>query len=33
MVLGDGSAQQFTQAGLREHLAQTGDKSNCVLKP
>ena len=33
LLLGDGSVQQFSQAGLRQHIAQTGDQSNCVLKP
>jgi prepilin-type N-terminal cleavage/methylation domain-containing protein len=33
VALGDGSVQQLSQAGLREHLAQTGDQSNCALKP
>jgi len=31
--LGDGSVQQLSQNGLRQHLAQTGDQSNCALKP
>lgn len=35
MVMGDGSAQQISQNGLRRHLEQTGDANgnNCVLKP
>jgi hypothetical protein len=33
IALGDGSVQQLSESGLREHLAQTGDQSNCVLKP
>ena len=35
MALTDGSAQQFSQASLKKHLAQTGDPnfSNCILKP
>lgn len=33
IALGDGSVQQFSQSGLRQHLAQTGDQSNCILKP
>ena len=35
MALTDGSAHQFTQTSLRDHLRVTGDPnlSNCVLKP
>jgi prepilin-type N-terminal cleavage/methylation domain-containing protein len=35
MGLADGSAHQFTQFQLLEHLASTGDTnfSNCILKP
>ena len=33
MALADGSAQQMSQAALKKHLAQTGDISNCILKP
>jgi prepilin-type N-terminal cleavage/methylation domain-containing protein len=35
MALTDGSAHQFTQTSLKEHLRMTGDPnlSNCVLKP
>ncbi len=33
MALTDGSAQQMSQATLKKHLAQTGDISNCILKP
>jgi hypothetical protein len=33
LALGDGSVQQLSESGLRQHLAQTGDQSNCVLKP
>jgi len=35
MALADGSAHQFTQTSLKEHLRVTGDPnlSNCVLKP
>jgi prepilin-type N-terminal cleavage/methylation domain-containing protein len=33
MVTVEGSAQQLTPAGLRAHMATTGDGKNCVLKP
>ena len=33
IALGDGSVHQLSENGLRQHLAQTGDQSNCVLKP
>ncbi|HWN97598.1 MAG TPA: DUF1559 domain-containing protein [Methylomirabilota bacterium] len=33
LALGDGSVQQLSQIGLRQHLAQTDDQGNCVLKP
>jgi prepilin-type N-terminal cleavage/methylation domain-containing protein len=33
LALGDGSVHQLSENGLRDHLAQTGDQSNCVLKP
>ena len=35
MALTDGSGQQYTQAGLKEHLQSAGDEnfSNCILKP
>jgi prepilin-type N-terminal cleavage/methylation domain-containing protein len=35
MLMGDGSAQQLSQGGLRRHLSQTGDPNqfNHVLKP
>jgi len=33
ILIGDGSVHQFSQDGLRQHLAQTGDQSNCALKP
>jgi len=33
VALGDGSVQQLSQVGLFQHLAQTGDQSNCALKP
>jgi prepilin-type N-terminal cleavage/methylation domain-containing protein len=33
VALGDGSVHQFSQNDLRQHLAQTGDQSNCILKP
>jgi len=35
MVMGDGSAQQLSVSGLRQHLQQSGDPnaSNCALKP
>jgi prepilin-type N-terminal cleavage/methylation domain-containing protein len=32
-ALGDGSVHQLSQAGLVQHIAQTGDQSNCILKP
>ena len=32
-ALGDGSVQQLSENDVRQHLAQTGDQSNCVLKP
>ena len=33
MVMADGSAQQFSQAGLTNAMANTGDSRNCSLKP
>ena len=33
MVMADGSAHQFTQAGLATAMANTGDSRNCSLKP
>jgi prepilin-type N-terminal cleavage/methylation domain-containing protein len=33
LALGDGSVHQLSETGLRQHLAATGDQSNCVLKP
>jgi prepilin-type N-terminal cleavage/methylation domain-containing protein/prepilin-type processing-associated H-X9-DG protein len=33
VALGDGSVHQLSQFGLRDFLAQTGDQSNCALKP
>jgi len=33
IALGDGGVQQLSDSGLRQHIAQTGDQSNCVLKP
>jgi len=33
LVLADGSAHQFTQAGLAEQMASNGDDPNCSLKP
>ena len=33
IVLGDGSVQQLSQAGLIQHLSQTRDQGNCILKP
>ena len=33
MVLADGSAHQFTQAGLAKQMASTDDDPNCSLKP
>src|ERR1041385_1914044 len=33
VALGDGSVHQLSAGRLRQHLAQTGDQSNCVLKP
>jgi len=33
LALGDGSVLQLSVGGLRQHLTQTGDQSNCVLKP
>jgi hypothetical protein len=33
MILADGSAHQFSQAGLAEQMANTGDTRNCSLKP
>lgn len=33
MVLADGSAHMFTQAGLTNAMANTGDSRNCSLKP
>lgn len=33
MILADGSVQQFSQAGLSNQMANTGDSRNCSLKP
>lgn len=33
LCMGDGSVQQLSFNGLRLHLQQTGDASNCALKP
>ena len=33
MILADGSAHQFSQAGLTNQMANTGDSRNCSLKP
>jgi prepilin-type N-terminal cleavage/methylation domain-containing protein len=33
LALGDGAVRQLSENGLRQHLSQTGDQSNCVLKP
>jgi len=33
MVLADGSAHMFTQAGLSNAMANSGDSRNCSLKP
>ena len=33
MVMADGSAQQFNQAGLASAMANSGDSRNCALKP
>ncbi len=33
MVMADGSAQQFTQSGLANAMASSGDSRNCALKP
>ena len=33
MVMADGSAQQFNQAGLANAMANSGDSRNCALKP
>ncbi len=33
MVMADGSAHQFTQAGLTNAMANSGDSRNCALKP
>jgi prepilin-type N-terminal cleavage/methylation domain-containing protein len=33
MVLADGSTQQFSQSGLTNAMAATGDSRNCSLKP
>ena len=33
MVLADGSAHMFSQAGLAKAMANTGDSRNCSLKP
>lgn len=33
MVMADGSTQQFTQAGLSNAMAASGDTRNCALKP
>ena len=33
MVMADGSAHQFSQAGLAEAMGSSGDSRNCALKP
>jgi len=33
MVMADGSAHQFTQSGLTNAMANSGDSRNCALKP
>ena len=33
MALGDGSVLQLSARNLIQHLAQTGDQGNCILKP
>ena len=33
MVMADGSAHQFSQAGLSNAMASSGDTRNCALKP
>jgi type II secretory pathway pseudopilin PulG len=33
LALGDGSVHQLSENALRDHMAQTEDRSNCVLKP
>ena len=33
MILADGSAHQFSQIGLSNQMANTGDARNCSLKP
>ena len=33
MVMADGSVQQFTQSGLANAMANSGDSRNCALKP
>ena len=33
MVMADGSAQQFSQSGLANAMANSGDSRNCALKP
>ena len=33
MVMADGSAHQFTQSGLSNAMASSGDTRNCALKP
>ena len=33
MVMADGSTQQFSQSGLTNAMASSGDMRNCALKP
>ena len=33
MVMADGSVQQFSQSGLTNAMANSGDARNCALKP
>jgi len=33
MVMADGSAHQFTQSGISNAMAASGDSRNCALKP
>lgn len=33
MIMADGSVQQFTQSGLSNAMATSGDTRNCALKP
>ena len=33
MVMADGNGQQFSQAGLANAMANSGDTRNCALKP